>query len=130
MRLLLDTQVLLWSVRESRRIPEATVRLLEDGANEVFYSAASIWEIAIKLALRRRDFQLDLDIFLRGVVEMNFTELPVTSSHAVEVTRLPAGHKDPFDRLLVAQARVEPLVLLTADRALLPYSENVRLITA
>lgn len=130
MRLLLDTHVLLWAVGYSQRLPPATRDLLVDAANEVYFSAASVWEIAIKSSLRRRDFEVEPYSMLSALSQMGFTELPVSARHAAEVGRLAHFHKDPFDRLLIAQARAEPMVLLTADRALLRYSDNVRLIPA
>lgn len=127
MRLLLDTHVLLWAAGGSRRLPAATRMLLTDPENEVYFSAASIWEVAIKSALRKPDFQVDAAELIAALDKMEFAELPVRAIHAAEVARLPSGHKDPFDRLLVAQAISEPLILLTNDDALLPYSDNVRL---
>lgn len=128
MRLLLDTHFLLWSMAASRRLPPAVRELLTDPQNAVFYSAASIWEIAIKSALRRRDFHIELPRLLRALPRAGFEELPVSAAHAARVASLPALHKDPFDRLLVAQALVEPLMLLTNDAQLGRYSTHVRVI--
>lgn len=128
MRLLLDTHVLLWAVAASRRLPKPARQLIEDGENEVFYSAASLWEIAIKSGLRRRDFRIDLEAFEAALAETGLAELPVRGSHAVALTRLPSLHRDPFDRMLVAQAVSEPLVLLTNDRILTRYPAAVRVV--
>ena len=128
MRILLDTHVLLWAVGESDRLPEAARKWLEDSNNEVFFSAASLWEIAIKASLGREDFQVDPAQILEVMPETGFSELPVKAQHAVEVSRLPMIHKDPFDRLLVAQSKVEPMLLLTNDELLVSYSDNVRLV--
>lgn len=128
MRILLDTHVLLWAVGDSERLPETARKWLEDSSNEVFFSAASLWEIAIKAALGREDFQVDPAQILEVMPETGFSELPVNALHAAEVSRLPAIHKDPFDRLLVAQSKVEPMLLLTNDDLLVQYSDNVRLI--
>lgn len=128
MRILLDTHVLLWAVGDSDRLPETTRRWLEDSNNEIFFSAASFWEIAIKAALGRADFQIDLAQILDVMPETGFSELLVSAQHAVEVHRLPPIHKDPFDRLLVAQSKVEPMLLLTNDELLVQYSDNVRLV--
>jgi PIN domain nuclease of toxin-antitoxin system len=99
-----------------------------DPRNTVMYSAASVWEIAIKLGLGRRDFRVDLAQLLRSAREMGFAELPVTSAHAARVAALPDHHRDPFDRLLIAQALTESAVLLTNDSALRPYGGNVRMV--
>ncbi|OGA30238.1 MAG: twitching motility protein PilT [Betaproteobacteria bacterium RIFCSPLOWO2_02_FULL_65_24] len=128
MQLLLDTHFLLWSMAASRRLPVDVREVLTDPENGVFYSAASIWEIAIKSALRRRDFRVDLPRLLRALPRAGFAELPVSAEHAARVASLPALHKDPFDRLLVAQALVEPLVLLTNDAQLGRYDAQVRVI--
>lgn len=128
MRLLLDTHFLLWSMAASRRLSAEVREVLTDPENDVFYSAASIWEIAIKSALRRRDFRVDLPRLLRVLPRAGFAELPVSAAHAARVASLPALHKDPFDRLLVAQALVEPLVLFTNDAQLGSYGAQVRVI--
>jgi len=128
MRLLLDTHVLLWAVAASRRLPKEAREAIEDAENEVFYSAASLWEIAIKSGLRRRDFRIDLEAFEAALAQVGLTELAVRASHAVALTRLPLVHRDPFDRMLVAQAVSEPLVLMTNDRILAKYPAPVRLV--
>lgn len=129
MRLLLDTHVLLWAVGMSRRLPAATRQMLESPDNEIYYSAASLWEIAIKSSLRRADFQIDPERLLVALPAMDFAELPVTARHAATVVRLPPLHRDPFDRLLVAQSQTELMILLTNDELLIQYDGNgVRLI--
>lgn len=128
MRLLLDTHVLLWAVGSSRRLSTATRRLLTDPENEIRYSAASIWEVNIKSALRQPDFQVDPEDLIEALERMEFIELPVRAAHAGALARIPTVHKDPIDRLLVAQAISESLILLTNDAALQAYSDNVRLI--
>lgn len=130
MRLLLDTHVLLWALADPGRLPAAARALIEDAENEVFFSAASLWEIAIKSALGRADFQADPAEMLGVMLETGFAELPVRARHAAEVSRLPSIHKDPFDRLLVAQARVEPMVLLTDDQLLAEYPATIHLLNA
>jgi PIN domain nuclease of toxin-antitoxin system len=101
---------------------------LEDDGNEAYYSAASIWEIAIKSSLRRKDFRTDLDRLLATMPEMGLVELPITAVHAAGVTRLPPIHRDPFDRLLIAQSLVEPLTLLTNDALLDRYRVGARVV--
>ncbi len=128
MRVLLDTHVLLWSVASSRRLSKRARALIEDPGNEVFYSAASLWEIAIKAALRRSDFQVDLEMLHTALPETGLTELPIRAVHTVALLRLPEVHRDPFDRMLVAQAVTEPLVLLTNDEILARYPAPVRMV--
>ena len=128
MRVLLDTHLLLWSVASSRRLPKGARSLILDGANEVFYSAASVWEVAIKSALRRTDFKANPTVLVRALGQSGFPELPVTAAHAARVTGLPAIHRDPFDRLLVAQSLAEPMTLLTNDAALMRYGPLVQLV--
>jgi PIN domain nuclease of toxin-antitoxin system len=125
-RLLLDTHVLLWSLAASRRLPAALRELVIDPRNSVSYSAASVWEIAIKSGLGRRDFRIDLSQVLHAAAATGFLELPVSAAHAARVTTLPAHHKDPFDRILVAQATHEAAILLTNDERLHPYGPVVR----
>lgn len=128
MRILLDTHILLWAVGMSGRLSKATRKLLESPDNDIYYSAASLWEIAIKSSLRRDDFRVDSEKLLETMPETGFDELAVTARHAVEVSRLPHLHKDPFDRMLIAQSRVEPMILLTNDEKLIPYWEGVQLV--
>lgn len=128
MRVLLDTHLLLWSVARSRRLPKAARSIILDAANEVFYSAASVWEIAIKSALRRTDFKADPAALVRALAQSGFSELPVTAAHAVRVAGMQAIHRDPFDRLLVAQSLAEPMTLLTNDKALVRYGPSVQLV--
>jgi PIN domain nuclease of toxin-antitoxin system len=123
-RLLLDTQVVLWALAGHRRLPREARRLID--AHETLVSAASIWEIAIKAALGKLD--ADPEEVRRALDPSGFVELPVTGEHAAKVARLPAYHRDPFDRLLVAQSLVENLVLLTADAQLAPYGGLVRVV--
>lgn len=122
--LLLDTQVALWALAGHRRLTREARRLID--SNDVVVSAASIWEIAIKTALGK----LDADpAEVRDALEPSgFSELAVTGEHAARVATLPAHHRDPFDRLLVAQSLVEGLVLLTADAQLARYGRSVRLV--
>ena len=128
MPILLDTHVLLWALAASRRLPAEVRTLLVDPRTTILFSAASIWEIAIKSALRRRDFRINLPQLLAAAADTGFTELPVTAAHAARVITLPAVHRDPFDRLLIAQALTESAVLLTNDQALAVYGGQVRLI--
>ena len=128
MRLLVDTHLLLWAAAGSRRLPQAARRLLEDPANEVLFSAASLWEIVIKAALRRTDFKVDVGLLRHALAEMGFSELPVSGAHAERLASLPLIHRDPFDRMLVAQSLAEPLILLTNDGVLAGYGDAVKVV--
>lgn len=126
MNLLLDTHLLLWAASEPERIPEKARALLIEPANQLIFSAASLWEITIKNSLERPDFKVDSRRLWRMLLVNGYRELAVTSEHAVAVNELPPIHKDPFDRILVAQARVEGLLLLTADKMVAKYGEGVQ----
>ncbi len=128
MQLLVDTHLLLWSVAASKKLPPTAREMLTDPANDVFYSAASVWEIAVKSGLGRDDFQVDMPSLLQAFVTAGFVELAITSTHAARATSLPDLHKDPFDRLLVAQALSEPALLLTNDAQLGQYGAHVQVI--
>ena len=126
MKLLLDTHLLLWAANEPKRLPKAARVLIADVENELLFSAASLWEITIKRGLGRDDFKVDARVLRRGLLDNGYTELPITSEHAVNIDQLPSTHKDPFDRILVAQATVEGITLLTNDRRLLDYPGPIR----
>lgn len=125
MRLLLDTHVLLWALSSPERLGKKARFAIEDPSNDVMFSASSIWEIAIKWALKRLDFTVTPDDILAAAIESGFNEFPVRSAVAAHVAILPPHHRDPFDRLLVAQAIMEPIILYTADPRLDAYSELV-----
>ena len=128
MRLLVDTHLLLWAAAKSRRLPKEARRMLEDPANEIRFSAASLWEIVIKAALRKPDFKVDVALLRPALAEMGFVELPISGVHAERLGSLPPIHKDPFDRMLVAQSLAEPLVLVTNDGVLAGYGEGVKVV--
>ena len=126
MRVLLDTHILLWALAEPRRLDRETRATIESSDTEVLFSAASIWEIAIKSGLGRSDFAFDAEEIAQAALDTGFTEIAVRAKAAALVARLPLLHRDPFDRVLVAQAIVEPATLYTADQQLVPYSDLVR----
>ena len=128
MKILLDTHVLLWAAGMSSRLPDGVRSLVEDPETEVVFSAASLWEVAVKNGLGREDFKVDPRLLRRGLLEHGYTELPVTGAHAVAVDLLPPIHKDPFDRILVAQAQLEGITLLTADDVVVRYPGPIRAI--
>jgi PIN domain nuclease of toxin-antitoxin system len=125
-RILLDTHLLLWAVAEPRKLPPAARKRIEEA--EVFVSAASIWEVSIKAALGK--LAADPAELLAEIEPAGFRLLPVTGEHAAAVARLPRVHADPFDRMLVAQAKTEPLLLVTNDSALTAYGECVELVVS
>jgi len=126
--LLLDTQVLLWAAGAKTRLSAPARRLLNDDDNVLLFSAASLWEIAIKRTLGRHDFKVEPGVLRRGLLDNGYLELPITGTHAVGVESLPALHKDPFDRILLAQAIAEGVMLVTHDEQLARYPGPVRLI--
>jgi PIN domain nuclease of toxin-antitoxin system len=121
MRLLLDTHLLLWSAVEPERLSREALTLIDDVDNQLLFSAASLWELAIKQGLGRADFQVDVKLLRRNLLRNGYAELSVIGEHAIAVADLPPIHRDPFDRLLVAQSTVEGLTLLTADRTVARY---------
>lgn len=125
MNLLLDTHLLLWAASEPKRLSAKARALLLDPANHLVFSSASLWEISIKRGLDRADFNVDPRRLWRMLLVNGYRELPITCEHTIAVNDLPLLHKDPFDRILVAQACVEGLTLLTADKAVAKYGEGV-----
>ncbi len=128
MRILLDTHVLLWVAGTPERLRPWTRGLIEDPENELYFSAASLWEVAIKNALGRRDFAVDPRLLRRALLEHDHAELAITGAHAVAVDLLPPIHGDPFDRLLVAQAQIEAMTLFTADEIVGRYPGPIQVI--
>ena len=121
MKLLLDTHMLLWAAAGT--LPPMAEELLVDGNNVLFFSPASIWEIVIKKSLGRDDFKVNPELLRRGLLDNQYWELPITSLHALAVNDLPTFHKDPFNRILLAQAASEGINLLTSDSILKEYLE-------
>lgn len=128
MKLLLDTQLLLWAAAVPNRLSADALKLIDNPANELFFSAASIWEVAIKRGLGRSDFQADPRLLRRGLLDNGYSELPILSDHVVAIDSLPPIHKDPFDRLLVAQATIEGISLLTSDSVVAKYPGPIRMV--
>ena len=125
MRLLLDTHIALWALVDSSQLGDRARGMLLDPANEIFVSAASIWEIAIKHGLGRGDMPVEGELAARLFAEAGYRELPVAWRHASALKALPAIHADPFDRLLIAQAMTEPMRLLSRDRVVAAYGDIV-----
>ncbi|MGB7196247.1 MAG: type II toxin-antitoxin system VapC family toxin [Collimonas pratensis] len=128
MKLLLDTHLLLWAAGTPDRLSAPALALIGSQENELFFSAASLWEIAIKRDLGRSDFQVDARLLRRGLLDNGYSELVIDSEHAVAIDSLPPIHKDPFDRILVAQATVEGILLLTVDSLVAQYPGPIRLL--
>ena len=123
-RILLDTHLLLWAFAAPERLPIRARKRID--VSEVFVSAASIWEVSIKASLGK--IQAVASLLLAEIEPAGFTLLPISGEHAVAVGLLPSIHRDPFDRMLVAQARTEPLILLTNDAALAAYGEGIEVV--
>lgn len=123
---LLDTQVLFWMVDDPDQLPRAAVDLLEDRRSRLYFSLVSIWEASIKFALGRTDFTMPPAALRDGLLKAGVQQLPIASEHVIAVARLPHLHRDPFDRLLVAQAEVEGLTLMTTDKKLAQYGPHVQ----
>lgn len=125
MRALLDTHVALWALTDSPRLPKVARELILDPSNDIYFSAASIWEIAIKHRLARHDMPVSGKNASRLCKSAGYIELPISSIHAAATESLPLHHTDPFDRILVAQAITEPMRLVTHDRTLAQYGDMV-----
>lgn len=128
MKLLLDTHLLLWAEASSERLTKTAGALIGDEENEVVFSVISMWEIAVKFGLRRAAFDVEPSRFRRSRLNTGYKELLVTSAHAIGVASLPHIHRDPFDRLLVAQAISEGVLLLTSDPVVAQYPGPIRLV--
>ena len=128
MKILLDTHLLLWAAGEPKRLTVTARRLIENRDNELLFSSASLWEVVIKRGLGRSDFQVDPRLLRRGLLDNGYGELPIVSDHVVAIESLPPIHKDPFDRVLVAQATVEGITLLTTDSVLAQYPGPIRIV--
>lgn len=126
MRLLLDTHLLLWAAGTPKRLSVATRKMIESADNTLWFSVASIWEVVIKRGLGRPDFQVDANLLRRGLLDNGYAELLITGAHVLAMEGLPSIHKDPFDRLLVAQATAEGMTLLTADSNVALYPGPIR----
>ncbi|HEY9793729.1 MAG TPA: type II toxin-antitoxin system VapC family toxin [Candidatus Obscuribacterales bacterium] len=126
MKFLLDTHLLLWVAGEPQRLSAAARKLLSDRNHELLFSPASLWEVAIKRGLGRRDFHAEPRLLRRGLLDNGYTELSITGEHVLAIEVLPDLHKDPFDRLLVAQALSEGITLLTSDPLVAKYGGSVR----
>jgi len=128
MRLLLDTHLLVWATSEPERLSQKANDLITDLANELVFSAMSIWELVIKFAVKRPGLNVDAALLRRELLDLGFEELPITSAHGLAVAGLPPIHRDPFDRILIAQATAEGILLLTGDAIIAKYPGPVRLV--
>ena len=119
MRVLLDTQIVLWWMTDDKRLSQQAEKIIAEPDNEIFVSAASIWEVAIKTALGR--IKGNVEAIVAAIHPSGFAELPITGQHAAQVSKLPLHHRDPFDRMLIAQSLLEPMRFMTHDRMLTKY---------
>lgn len=128
MTLLLDTHILLWAAERDARLPPEALNLIEDPVNTLAFSVVSIWEVVIKSARGRADFKADPTTLREGLLKNSYAELPIDGRHALAVTNLPGIHRDPFDRVLIAQATVEGYLLLTSDPIIARYPGPIKLV--
>lgn len=126
MKILLDTHLLLWAAGQPDQLPKSARIYFDDANNELIFSSASLWEVTIKRGLGRSDFRVNPRLLRRGLLDNGYNELAITSEHAIAVDSLPSHHKDPFDRILIAQSLVEGIILITADPLVAQYSNLVR----
>jgi PIN domain nuclease of toxin-antitoxin system len=124
-RVLLDTQIVLWAAYSPEKLPRQAQGVLLDESNELFFSTASIWEVSIKFQLNKPDFQVNPLTLYEGLLANDYSELWINARHVVGITSLPMIHKDPFDRLLVAQAKLESMSLLTCDETISRYAPDI-----
>lgn len=130
MRLLLDTHLLVWAMGSPQRLPAGLASMVEDPGNAPIFSVASLWELVIKQALGRPDFTVQPALLRRALLDGGWQELAIEAPHALAMASLPPLHRDPFDRLLLAQAQAEGLLLITADQQLAAYPGPVRYMAA
>ncbi len=128
MTVLLDTHVLLWTVSQPEKLSSEVRLRLSSPGEDLCYSAASLWEVAITNGLGRADFSVDVAALRRGLLEHGYRELAISGAHAIAIRNLPDLHKDPFDRILIAQAQVEGATLLTRDAQVARYPGAIELI--
>jgi PIN domain nuclease of toxin-antitoxin system len=128
MKFLLDTHILLWAAGNPERLSQQAKSIIEETDNQLFFSAASLWEISIKKGLGRSDFKVDARVLRRALLDNGYQELGISGVHTVSVEDLPLIHKDPFDRILLSQATVEGLTLLTSDKKIAEYPGPVQLV--
>ena len=121
MKLLLDTHILLWAAAKPEKLSSKAKTLIEDPESQLYFSAASLWEILIKNKLGRADFKVDLAVLRRNLLDSGYEEITINSAHTIGVDALPNIHKDPFDRMLIAQTTVEGVMLMTADSVVAEY---------
>jgi PIN domain nuclease of toxin-antitoxin system len=130
MQLLLDTQLLVWAMGSPQRLHCGLAAMLEDPSHTPLFSVASLWELVIKQALNRADFNVQPSLLRRALLDSGWQELPIATNHVLAVADLPPLHRDPFDRLLVAQAKTDGLLLITADQQLANYPGPIRWMAA
>ncbi|WP_313027510.1 type II toxin-antitoxin system VapC family toxin [Pseudomonas lopnurensis] len=126
MKLLLDTHILLWACAAPSSLPAAAVALIEDRNNELFFSAASIWEVGIKNAMGKAIFEFDPAVLRRALLDADYHELAMTGTHGIAAAALPPVHNDPFDRMLIGQASVEGFILVTSNLAIAKYPGPIK----
>lgn len=129
MKYLLDTHLLLWALLSPKQLSVKTRKLIADENNTLFFSVISLWEVSIKTAAGRHDFQVNSRTFRRYLLDNDYTELLLNGLHAVAAGNLPFVHRDPFDRMLITQATTEDIILLTSDKVVAQYSGPIQFVS-
>lgn len=125
MKYLLDTHILLWAVEDNPKLSSKARAIIADDSNDLVFSVVSIWEVAIKLGTHKVDFNFNPATLRRVLLDAGYIEMSILGHHVPYVYELPSIHKDPFDRLLIATAKLEGMILLTVDSAVLQYGSNI-----
>ncbi|MCY1283023.1 PIN domain protein [compost metagenome] len=128
MQIIFDTHIILWCINDDVKLPRAAAELIDNPDNELYFSSAVIWEISIKAAAKRPDFPFDPAIIRHALLQNGWNELPINGDHSVAVGSLPPIHGDPFDRIQVAQATVEGILLVTSDGKLAQYPGPIKVV--
>ena len=126
MKLLLDTHLLLWAANNSAQLSKTARKLMNDPQHQLFFSVISLWEIGIQANLGRKDFYVDARILRRELLNNDYQELVLTAEHTLAISELPLLHRDPFDRMLIAQANIENMTLLTSDSLVSQYPGAIK----
>lgn len=126
MKYLLDTHLLLWAAGQPEKLSPEARNIIENPANQLLFSVASLWEISIKNSLGRDDFKVNPRLLRRGLLDNGYCELAIAGEHTLSIDTLPTIHKDPFDRLLIAQAMVEGITLVTVDILVAQYPASIK----
>ena len=124
MKLIIDTHIAIWTLSDDKRLSELARSYIENPNNIIYVSAVSVWKVAIKHQAKPETIHFDAEMFLNYCIKSGFLILPIKETHAMETEHLPWVHKDPFDRMLISQAKIEGMILLTSDEKIASYGTN------